>query len=876
LGVAYRHAPPKPASAVQRPELFDRLDAGRRGALTVITGPPGAGKTLLLGIWLNARPPPGPVAWLSLEPRDGRLERFWSEFLKVVRRALGQELEALPDPSDGIDDEFLAAVGRALEDLPEPLLVVLDDFEQLHSREVTDTLDRFLRRAPRDLHVVIASRLDPGLSLQRMRLEGQLSELRSTDLALSRAEAGELFDMQGLRLTVAQVDRLHRRTEGWAAGLRLAALSLSGHPDPESFVATFAGDERTVADYLVEEVLHGQPPEVCEFMLRTSVVEKLEPGLADALTGKENGARMLELLERSNAFLLPLDEHRRWYRYHPMFAELLRSQLKYRMPDVFVLGHRRAARWFAAHGMATAAVAHAVTAGDVGTTSDLLAEHWLSLVVAGETEMLAGWMDALPRHAVAGRAELALAGAGAALDLGALDRAESYTALADAKAGTVPAKRRARYSLSRTLVAMLEARLRGDFETTQSAARKVLVGHQLAGLPAASRAVAMLNLGVAECWLRSPRDGFDHLEQALELARREHCEYVVLGCLSQLALFRALSGALRDAARFAQGAIRTAVRHGWDEQAPAAPAHLALAVAHYHWADLDAAGEQLERSARATTRHSQERTTLCLIGLVRGLLLARSNVREAARVARTVMRDVSDWGLPESLAASAGFVEATMLAEAGEGEQARATLARCRAANGEPAEYAVVAARLALADGDPAEALRRLPQDLAGGDTWALHPSSVVEGLALSAVSKHLLHDDQSALCLLEQALMLAQPNGFRQSLLIVGPPLRDLLKRRIRAGTAQRTLAGELIGLLEEREGWQEPNTGRLLLDPLSDREEAVLRYLPTLMSKAEIASELFVSVNTVKTHTKNIYRKLGVGTRTDAVRRAKSMNLV
>jgi LuxR family maltose regulon positive regulatory protein len=866
-----RYAPPPPRPSVPRPELFDRLDAGAERPLTLVTGAPGAGKTMLLSGWLAARAQPGAVAWLSLEPMHARPAQFWADLLGVVEEVSSATTDSVVGRSTLLEpvDAFAEAAAR----LPGPLLLVLDDFEQLHSRSVVEELDRFLRKRSDRIRLVIASRLDPGLSLQRQRLEGRLAELRSTDLAFSRAQARELFRMAGLDLSPEQVDKLHERTEGWAGGLALAALSLNEHPDPDRFVRTFAGDERTVADYLVEEVLQQQPAEVCEFMLRTSVVDELEPGLADALTGTDHGAQMLERLERANAFLVPLDRRRRHYRYHPMFMELLRSQLKYRMPDAFALEHRRAARWFAANGRAAVAVRHAFSAGDVAAATDLLSQHWLSLVVGGEAEELVSHIDELPQQAVAGSAELSLAGAGALLDVGDLQRAEKYIVLSDARGSSVAPKRRASYNLARAVVRMLDARLRGDFETARTAAVKVLAGHQFAVIPSECRALALLNLGIAECWSYSSRDGREHLEEALELARREQCEYVALGCLSQLALAEALEGALRDAVGFAQAAIRTAARHGWDERALAAPAHLALAIVNFYRAEADAASEQLELAARAAHR-SEERTTRCLIDLVRALLLARADVGEAARIARAARSYADDWDLPQTLAAKADVVEAALLAFAGELERAQETLARAPAAQA-PAEVSLIRARIALAEREPAEAMRRL-QPYLTPTREPLHPASRVEAHALAALAKHLLHDDQGALALVEQALAEAQPQGYRQPLLAVGAPLRELLKRRVRAGTAQRALAGDLIQALEQRQGISDENYGHLLLDPLSDREEAVLRYLPTLMSKAEIASELFVSVNTVKTHTKNIYRKLGVGTRTAAVRRAKSLNLV
>jgi LuxR family transcriptional regulator, maltose regulon positive regulatory protein len=845
-----------------------------RGPLTLVTGPAGSGKTQLLTAWLTARPPAGPVAWLSLEPSDGHPARFWGELLGLLDDASDGGIADLPDPSDGVTGDFVAAMASAVNELSPPVLVVLDDFEQLHSQRVVESLDLLLRSSQQGLHLVIASRFDPSLALQRLRLEGRLTELRSTDLALGREQARDLFEMADLELTADQVEKLHTRTEGWVGGLSLAALSLRGHPDPEGFVRTFTGDERTVADYLVEEVLHQQPAAMRDFMLRTSVVEDLVPDLADALTGRDDGARSLELLERSNAFLVPLDEHRFRYRYHPMFLELLRSQLKYQMPDAFALEHRRASRWFAAHGLAANAVRHALAADDVVTATELLSEHWLSLIVRGQAEELANWVDGLAPRVVAGSAELAVAGAGASLALGDLERAHGYIRLADAKAAAVPAKRRARYTVGRSIVTMFDARVRGDFEATRSAAHKVLAAYQLAGAPRDSRAIVHLNLGIAEHWSAQHESGTARLEEALELAQRDSCEFVVVDCFGQLALFKALGGQLREAADFAQTAVRISARHGWEEYAAVGSAHLAQTIVHFNRSELEEASASLERAILATHR-SQTRITHCLTELFRGLLIARYEIAEGIRVAHAVRRDIDNWGLPPSLAAMAGFFEAALLADAGDPERSRRALAQGSIVAAAPVECAVVLARLALAAGDPAEALRQLHAPSVR-NARAQHPATRIEALALAAVAKNLLHDDEGALDLLEQALNRAQPDGYRLPLLVIGAPLRELLKRRIRAGTGQRALAGELLQILEDERGPVNRDARRSLLDPLSDREEAVLRYLPTVMSKAEIASEMFVSVNTVKTHTKNIYRKLGVGTRTEAVRRARRLNLV
>ncbi|HEY1569102.1 MAG TPA: LuxR C-terminal-related transcriptional regulator [Solirubrobacteraceae bacterium] len=857
-----------------RPHLLDRLDVGARGPLTLITGPAGGGKTQLLTEWLSARPRDGPTGWMSIEPTDRRPARFWDEVVKLITGVSGHELAPAHGRADVIDDEFIGSLANAIDGLEVTVTVVLDDFEQLHSRLVTESLDRFLRFPQQRLHLVIASRIDPGLSLPRLRLDGRLTELRSADLALSPDEARQLFELDGLELDDDHIAKLHERTEGWIGGLRLAALSLRGHPDPDGFVRSFAGDERTVADYLIEEVLHQQPSVIRDFMLRTSIVDELEPELADALTGRADAVGALELLARSNAFLVPVEEEHRRYRYHPMFQELLRSQLRYRMPDAYALQHRRAARWFAAHGPASTAVRHAVAAGDVTVAAELVSEHWLSLLMHRGATELSGWVDSLAPRVLAGSAELALAGAGAALALGELTHAQSYIELAEAKARDVPAKRRARFALSRTIVTMLDARLRGDYDATRNAAHKVLGSLQVAEAPGDLRVVAHVYLAIAEYWIEDTGRGVTQLQEALELARRDSCEYVVLDCLAQLALLTALDGRLHEAAGFARGAVDLAMRNGWDEDPAAAAAFLALGIAHLNWAAFGDAGHWLGAAARATGS-AQTRTTLSLTALFQAVVDGRTDIAGAVRTAHSARNDIDEWGLPRSLVVAAGFFEARLLAAAGDPARSLQALERDGIAAEAPLQAAVVRARLALARGDAAEALELLAPELFR-DAGTQDAAVAVEACGLAAVCRHLRHDEDGALELVAEALDRAQPESFRFPLLAVGSPLAQLLRRCTPTPTRRRTLAGEIIALIEQQGAPSLDDPRRVLLEPLSDREEAVLRYLPTVMSKAEIASELFVSINTVKTHTKNIYRKLGVGTRTEAVRRARHLNLV
>ncbi len=853
-----------------RERLFDRLDAGSDRSLTLLSGPPGAGKTVLLSTWLSERPRTHPVVWLSMQPSDGRPPRFWGEILRLLRDAHDDPLSMLPE--DGVGADFVSRLVLGAGQLPGPTLVVLDDFEQAQSRALAEDLDLFLRGRQERLRLVIASRHDPSLSLQRMRLEGRLTELRATDLVMTPEESRELFTSHGVTLTEEDAEVLHERTEGWVAGLSLAALSLRDHPDAGAFIRTFAGDERPVGDYLIEEVLQRQPSQIRDFMLRSSVVDVLEPGLTEELTGRTDGMHTLELLERSNMFLGQADEHRRRYRYHPLFKELLRSQLRYQTPEAYALEHRRAARWYAAQARPAEAVWHAMAAGAQEMAEELVAQQWLTLILRGHGDELRQWVRNLSREAVAAKPELALAGAAAELDAADSAVAQHYLQIADDQAGAVPAKHRARFVASRAVVTMLAGRRRGDFEATRDAAHKVLNSSHGTDSDHLARSLAQLHLGIAEYWLGDPVGANRRIEVALESNRDSHGDGYTLDCLGQLALFAVLDGRLRDGAGLGRAALQIAARHGWDERPVALAPYLALSAVHLLWGDVAESGRLLDQ-AMAANRHSTD-ATATLVRLLNALRVGAQDPAQGARIARSTRIAIDGSPLPRTLSAAAGLVESLLLLETGDSQRAREALTDRLTAT-LPMEATVALARAALSEAEPAEALRLLRRPLE--DTTSVqHTSTRIQALGLSSLAHSLLRRDTVALDLLERALAMSQPEGYRLPLVSVGAPLRPLLRRRIRAGTAHRSLAGELLLRLDGSDSAEVGRGSLVLLDPLSDREEAVLRYLPTVMSKAEIASELFVSVNTVKTHTKNIYRKLGVATRNDAVRRAKQLNLV
>ena len=707
-----------PGRVVARQRLFALLDGGAQGPVTLVAAPAGAGKTLLLASWAALASPPGPVAWLSLDPADNDPDRLWAYVLAALDRA-GALAPGGGDPAAGIalppGGGLPAPLVQALGALAAPVVLVLDDVHELTDPRVIQGLELLVRHTPPRLRLLLATRADPPLSLHRLLVSGRLTQLRAADLAFSVDEVAELLESYDFRdrLSAADLAVLQARTEGWAAGLRLAAVSMQGHPDPHRFVLELAGDDRSLAGYLVAEVLDRQPAELRGFLIRTSVVNELSGELADALTGRDDGERTLARLERANAFVVALSSRRDRYRYHPLFAELLRYELRRQAPREVVELRRKAADWYGANGFPAEAVGQAVAMGDWERTADLLAEHGGRRLLRGEEAGLGALLDQVPAEAVRRHPELALLSAAGRIVAG--DGAEASLELALELECRLAADRRPRFALLLAACRLLRAGRTGDLDEALDAGRAALAARE--GLDAAAAggvtvdalAVALAGLGTAELWTGDLDAAAAHLRAGRVAALSAGLDEVQRACLSHLALVQAVQGRLGDAVATGQAALEDAAPTGAPAPCPPAGAQLALAWVHYQHDDLAGAGGWLGRAAELPGPALDR--PLRVAAMVMAGWLARAHGDPAAAFAAlgAARHELAGWGQPGLLIRWLATSEAELHLAAGDTATARNLLEKLEQDEPGPAgPRALAVARLQLAEDDPAAAQETL------------------------------------------------------------------------------------------------------------------------------------------------------------------------
>jgi LuxR family maltose regulon positive regulatory protein len=910
---------------VERPRLIERLNEGLHRKLTLISAPAGFGKTTLVSEWVTGCG--RPVACLSLDEGDNDPARFLAYFTAALSRVEGIEatigegaLGMLQSPQPPPTEAVLTSLINDIAALPDRIILVLDDYHLIESSpveastSVDGALTFLLEHLPppeRGLHLVIATREDPPLPLARLRARGQLTELRATDLRFTPSEAAEFLNrVMSLNLSAEEVTSLETRTEGWIAGLQLAALalqgtlSMQGREDIPGFIRAFAGDNRYIVDYLVEEVLGRQSEHVRSFLLQTSILDRLSGPLCDAVTGQEDCRGMLEALERGNLFVVPLDDKRQWCRYHHLFVDVLRAHLMEEQPDRVPTLHRRASEWYEQNGLPADAIRHALAAEDFERAAGLVELAWPAMGWSFQSTTWLGWVKTLPEELVRARPVLSGAYAWALLNDGELEAAEIR--LRDAERWLD------------ALVDMGERSAASSAEACPERSRRMVVvdEEQFRSLPAtiaSARAYHAQTLGDVPGSVKYARWALDllpegdHLERGrlavllglaywasgdLEAAHRSFADAMasfqmagnILFAISFtfiLADIRVSQGRLHEAVSTYERSLQLAMEQGEPVLEGTEDLYLGLSELHREQGDLEAArqlllrseelGEQSEvyqyRLCRAQARIKEDQGDLDgaleLLDKAERRLNFRNPIPDVRPVAALKTRV---WVVQGRLAEALGWAcerglsvddDLCYLREFEHVTLVRVLIARYKSDRVDNSIYEAVGLL---------ERLLKAAEE--GGRT-----GSVIEILVLQALAHHAQGDIPRALDPLERALTLAEPEGYVRIFVDEGPPMAALLREAAKHGTAPNYVS-QLRAAFGKAEGTR-PVT-QLLIEPLTKRELEVLGLLGTELNGPEIARELTVSLTTIRTHTQNIYSKLGVNNRRAAVRRAEELDLL
>ncbi len=872
-------------NGVPRPRLLARLNAALDCPLTLIVAPPGFGKTTLLGEWIAAAPRAVPVAWVSLDEHDNapaRWGRYILAALGTLEIGLGEDLLAefsTPTPPT-LEAAFTALVNQAAE-ITEDFVLVLDDYHFLTRPEIHTALAFLVAHLPPRMHLILASRAEPPFAVAHLRARGQLVELRPNDLRFTPEEATTFLNQaMGLALTPADVTALEARTEGWIAGLQLAALSMRDHTDHAAFIHAFTGSHRYIFDYLAEQVLNQQAPATQIFLLETAVLDRLSGAACEALIGQGDSLAQLERLERANLFLVALDNDRHWYRYHHLFADFLRERLRQTQPARWSELHRRAARWCEQNGLIPEAVGHALAVGDADDAARLIEQIAESIWMHGEMIHLLGWLEALPPALVRARPRLCIFYAWILNILGRYDDVEARLNDAERQLEQIasPAERatiRGMIATERGIVAMMEGEVDRTLEFSE---------HALRDLPPENlvwRSVVVRNQGNAYLLRGDTLAAREAFQQAVAMSERADNLYMMMVTLYELAELHIVCGQLHQAEALCRRAIRLATERHIVGMAVPGALHSGLSEILREWNRLDEARHEAEialdygRAGRSLGVQVCGYTRLGMIHQAQGHPAhAQEAFHAAIQLAPTYRRtsflthhdaQARLWWRQGNLAQTARWTQDRGLAPNDElnylNEMGYLTLARVLLAQGQLAPAA------------------RLLQRLHAATTAQGRVGRVVEINLLQARLHHAQGNHPAALAALQTALTLAEPAGYVRLFVDEGEPLRRLIAdcrlQMKNQPTALTNYTDRLLAAFAPTiANHQSPIAN--LPEPLSERELEILRLLAAGQSNHEIAQRLVVALSTIQWHLKNLYSKLAVHSRTQALARARELNLM
>ena len=898
--------PPRP-EVVLRPRLTGLLNEGLHCRLTLICAPAGFGKTTLVGEWLSGCQ--RPAAWLSLDEGDNDPTRFLAYLVAALRTIAADigdgVLGALRSPRPPSIESVLTALLNEIIAIEDDFVLVLDDYHVVDARPVDDALAFLIEHLPPRMHLAVATREDPHLPLARLRVRGQLSEVRAADLRFTPDEAAEfLKGVMGLDLSEEDIAALETRTEGWIAGLQLAALSMRGREDVPGFIRAFAGDNRYIVDYLVEEVLGQQSERIRSFLLQTSILDRLSGPLCDAVLLAGDGIARLESLERGNFFVVPLDDKRQWYRYHHLFADVLSAHLMAEQPDQVSSLHRRASEWYEKNGLAADAIQHALAAEDFERAADLIELVVPAMRRSRQEATVLGWLKALPDGLFHFRPVLSVAYAGALQQGGEIEGVEARLRDAERWLDTTADRRERPDSPSSEMVVMHEEAFRrlpasiavqragqalalGDVAGTVTYARRALDlaaedDHFRRGAAAAILGLASWTSGDLQAAHRSYADGMAHLAKAGNISD-------AVGGSIALADIRIAQGCLSEATRTYEHALRLAMEQGEPVMRGTADMYVGMSEIQRERNDLEAATRHLLRS-KEQGEHTgfpqnryRWRVAMARIREAQGDLDGALDLLDEAE--RLYVSDFYPNVRPVAALKARAWVTQGKLAEALGWARERGLSAHDDLGYLREFEHITLARVLMAAYNsdreersiqEAMELLERLLQAAGEGERMG----RVIEILVLQALAHHAKGDSSPALMSLERALTLAEPEGYVRVFVDEGLPMARLLYEALSHGVepdyTRRLLAAFPVGEPEQTTSSQLRGPESELIEPLSARELEVLQLIAEGLTNQDVATRLYLSPHTVKVHTRNIFTKLAVNNRTQAVAQGKALGIL
>ena len=853
---------------VARSRLIERLNAellrsgGFARKLTLVSAPAGYGKTALVSDWLRGLE--CPVAWVSLDENDNDpvlLLSYMIAALQQVAPGFGQDVQAMvQSPQPPPTPTLLAALLNEIATLPRPVILALDDYHVIQSPRIHEQVAFLLDHLPPQMHLVLMTREDPLLPISRLRVRGHLMEIRQDDLRFTAQEAETfLHSIMELELSPEEMAALERRTEGWIAGLQLAALSMRGQKDAQAFIREFTGSNRYILDYLIDEVFTQQPAETQEFLLKTSILERLSGPLCDAISGHENSSDLLQVLEQANLFIIPLDQNREWYRYHHLFGDLLRYQLRALDVQVETELNQRACQWYAGEGFLTDAIHHALAGKDWGTAARLIDQASEEMLRLGEITLLLSWYGRLPQQVVRAQAQLCLSYAWALMLASQLEAAEPLLICAE-QAAPAGSSLLGEVAAAQAYMAQSLGDGRRMIEASQQA---------LALLPETdlhSRGIVSLNLGIAYWHIGRMEDTHEVLQQAIPALHQRGNFYGEMAARIFQARVLAVRGQIRPAATYFEEITR---QTGRGQTFPLV--FLDLCTLYYEWNELETAASWLEQGLESCQRSGSLEFQMAAFMHQAWLAFALGDLAGVDEALVQIHQILESSSIPLRTRARVTDLEVQLALRQGDLETARSLEPQLTADAENHPFYRfldLTPARLLLAQGRKEEAASKFAAavKVAAANDWGY---GLIAGLVLQALAADT---SSAALEFLGQALSMAEPQGFIRTFADAGAPLAPLLQEAARRGLYPE-YAGQILAAIGEKP--RADAAASALVEPLSERELEVLRLVAAGLSNRQIAQQLVVSLGTAKTHIHNIYGKLGASSRVQAIARARELDL-